>query len=127
MIPYQIKVTFPAEFRTYGVYAEPRKYNKVEVIKAVRMLTGCSLKVCKEMTELPQDTVKLAVYTGILQSTYDEVMKIFRNNGVTVEEVDENNFHTSLMIALEKLCMDAIRRKEYGMGIRILEFMNTLK
>lgn len=123
MIPNQIKVTFPAEFRTYGVYAEPRKYNKVEVIKAIRMLTGWGLKDSKDVSEFAYDNVKLPIFTGILQSTYDEALGIFRNNGVVIE----NTFHTDLMNTLEKLSIDAIHAKEYSISIRILEFMNTLK
>jgi hypothetical protein len=124
MIPNEIKVTFPAEFRrTYG---HPCKYNKVEVIKAIRMLTGWGLVESKDVSESQYDNLKLPIYTGILQSTYNEALEMFRNNGVTVEN-DKNNFHTDLLNTLEKLSVDAIHAKEYSISIRILEFMNTLK
>lgn len=124
MIPNQIKVTFPAEFRTYGQHSSYKKYNKLEVIKAIHRLTGWGLKESKDVSE--SDNAKLPINPGILQSTYNEALEIFRCNGVTVEN-DENNFHIHLMNTLEKLSVDAIHAKEYSISIRILEFMNTLR
>ncbi len=125
MLPAQIVVTFPAEFRAraiYGeVYSEPRKYDKITVIRAVRMLTGWGLKDSKDASER-SDPVSLPVYPSLLESAYDEAMGLFQLNGVKIEKIEEN-YRAKVTDTLEKLAIEAIGNKDFEMAKKLLIFI----
>jgi hypothetical protein len=112
MIAKHLKLTFPPV---------NSGYNRIQVIKAVRQLTGLGLKEAKELTEMvgPQ-LVRVRVedqtdWTGILHNA-ETVFKIgldtFKDNGVRVDDASP----VGIMADLRKLAADAVMSSEFDLA-----------
>lgn len=117
MITKHIKLTFP----TVG-----SGYNRVNVIKAVRMLTGLGLKEAKDLTEklgaqpirvLVEDRRDYIDERKIIpaQQAYDEAMRTLRDNGVFVDSTPSAS-RQGMLDEVRKLASQAVLRDDFDLA-----------
>lgn len=112
MIAKHLKLTFPPV---------NSGYNRIQVIKAVRQLTGLGLKEAKELTEMvgPQ-LVRVRAedqtdWTGVLHTAdavFKSCMDAFKDNGVRVADASP----VGIMADLRKLAADAVMSSEFDLA-----------
>lgn len=119
MIPNKLTITLPEVYNTT---------NKVEVIKAIRMLTDCSLKEAKDISEVP-GPVALRVnivtrYTdGSSSIAFKNAVNLLKANGV---EVVVNSMQEGLIKDIRNLACTAILKDEIAVAKVLLEALEKV-
>lgn len=117
MIPRYLKVTFP----------KVGMYERVPVIKAVRIITGMGLKEAKDLTETAgEHRLLVAVTDGInyytntpvsAEDRYKEAIEIFRVNGV---KFCANTIRHSLLEDLRRLTSEAVLKDDLDLAAELI-------
>lgn len=118
MIPTNITVTFPQDFRDWG--NSPKRFNKIEAIKSIRSLTGWGLKESKDASE-SIEPVQLPI-RHMTEDQFNTEIEILKRNGIegtTIGTSHRNTFRTNM----EEMVIQSIRHGEYNLAIDILEFI----
>ena len=118
MNSHYLTVKFPDEFRNWGDNNNCR-FDKVQVIKSIRMLTGWGLKESKDATE-QHSLVELPI-RAITESEYEAEIKILKQNGVEIG----NTLSRTIQSNLEDMAIQALRNKEYNLAIDLIEFIKN--
>lgn len=117
MIIKHIKLTFPAV---------NSGYNRVNVIKAIRMLTGLGLKEAKDLTEksgaqmvrvLVEDRRDYIDESKIIpaQQAYDDAMQILRSNGVWIDSTASTGRDGALN-EVRRLAANAVLHNDFDLA-----------
>lgn len=116
MNSHRLTVKFPDEFRNWGNNNNCR-FDKVQVIKSIRMLTGWGLKESKDATE-QHSLVELPI-RAITESEYEAEIKILKQNGVEID----SSLSQIIWSYLEDMAIQALRDKKYNLAIDLIEFI----
>lgn len=109
LIRKHITLTFPITAAGY-----PDGYNRVSVIKEIRMLTGLGLKEAKDLTEQfgPQ-RIRVMLQgrfdeSGDFHSALDRYSESLDRLAAQGVKIDENDVHQPLLADVRRVCADAV-------------------
>lgn len=118
MNPTRITVTFPQDFRYEG--NSPRRFNKIEVIKSIRSLTGWGLKESKDASE-SIEPVQLPI-RHMTEDQFNAEIEILKRNGIEGVTIGTSHRNT-IRTHMEEMAIQSIRYGEYNLAIDMLEFI----
>ena len=124
MNPSKIFVTFPKEFRTWN-HNQQRNFDKVQVIKSVRFLTGWGVKESQNASELP-NRVELPILNYLSEGEFNTEIRMLKNNGVVISYPDESSVHTTIRNYLEDMAISNIRARKYDIAIEVLQYIQKM-
>ena len=126
MISKTITVTFPQDYKSY---------NKVSVIKAIRVLTGMGLKEAKDLCEMSgAQKIHVAVDNGWEQVTgrlvkdqeyYDNSIKALKAEGCTV--VTPEDCALTLIDDVRNLAAKAVLSGELELAVALIDVMKRVR
>lgn len=114
-IPTQLVITFPSDYTPY---------NKIEVIKTIRILTNCGLKDAKDTSEmfgqqiLPVNIMGTSGFATPTDAYFEELCRILRVNGCEV-----GSSVLKILQSLRDLGAEALKQGEDDLASEILQLV----
>lgn len=102
--------------KKFIITCQPQMHSKVEVIKAIRHLTGLGLREAKDVSEIyiPQELIQILNSEAEIQQHY----RILKNNGVKISDPAFN-----ILSSLRDLATEALSLGEDDLANEILQLV----
>ena len=101
-------------------------YNKVDAIKALRLLTGCGLKEAKDAVELTEDSAGYADLNLNIDINRPSLDRDRAIRNLLVEGFVVKSSLTLLIDALDNALVIAVKERRHAVARRILETLEEL-